>query len=415
MKQVLIIDASPLFREFVKSRLKEENVNVEIATGKRDAYTKLVSILPDLVIIDVASTFSDLIEFLQKKQNDPNASKIPVIISGPVIETDEVAILTQYNVIKYFNKPIKFDIFFESIGRVLHINFTLDTTPCILEIHLNDNILFIEIAQGLNRDKLILLKYKLSEVLDANHLTVPKVILMMTDLSLSFVDGANLELLLDNVIADQRIQAKNVKVLSLDSFTRELINGHPEYHDIEVITNLQNVLNALIDNTDTNDIADLISNKILTQTDDTTQGSVQMRFSSESSSDSTDTDNTIENNEYTVAIIDDDPIARTVLQKTFENARMKVTQFSSGVEFMAATNNTVFSIAILDILMPGISGFDVLLNLRNKRYTGPVIVYSGAPNREYVIQALTLGAKTYLIKPLQPEIILRKTLDILEA
>ena len=206
MKKVLIIDAPPLFREFLKEKLHAEKIDVDIAQGNRDAFTKLLSSLPDLVIVNSPDNFDDLLDFLDKKRADPNASKIPTILTGPVLEVEQLRLLPKYNVIKYFNKPVKFDIFFESIGRLLRTNFPLDTTPCILELHLNDNIIFVEIAQGLNRDKLALLKYRISEMIDDNHLNSPKLVLMMTDLSLSFVDGANLEFLLDNIIADSRLQ-----------------------------------------------------------------------------------------------------------------------------------------------------------------------------------------------------------------
>ena len=53
MKQVLIIDASPMFREFLTEKLTEENVAVETANGHRDAFTKLISLLPDLIILDI--------------------------------------------------------------------------------------------------------------------------------------------------------------------------------------------------------------------------------------------------------------------------------------------------------------------------------------------------------------------------
>ena len=119
MKQVLIIDASPLFREFLKEKLTAERVGVEVVQGKRDAFTKLISILPDLAILDITDSFEDLMEFLDKKQRDPNAKSIPIIISGPLIAREKIAMLAQFGVVKYFTKPIKFDIFFESIGRRL--------------------------------------------------------------------------------------------------------------------------------------------------------------------------------------------------------------------------------------------------------------------------------------------------------
>ena len=51
MKKVLIIDAPPLFREFLKEKLTIEKIDVDIAHGNRDAFTKLVSTLPDLVVV----------------------------------------------------------------------------------------------------------------------------------------------------------------------------------------------------------------------------------------------------------------------------------------------------------------------------------------------------------------------------
>ena len=44
MKQVLIIDASPMFREFLTEKLTEENVKVETASLKRDAFTSIDTI-----------------------------------------------------------------------------------------------------------------------------------------------------------------------------------------------------------------------------------------------------------------------------------------------------------------------------------------------------------------------------------
>ena len=413
MKQVLIIDAPPLFREFLKEKLSHEKVNVEIAHIKRDAFTKLVSSLPDLLIIDLSVSIREIIDFLTKKNEDPNASRIPVFMTGPIIAQDQISLLSQFNVVKYFNKPIKFDVFFESIGKVLKTGFSIDTTPCILEIHLNNNIIFIEIAQGLNREKISLLKYRISEIIEQNNITIPKIILMMTDLSLSFVDGANLEFLLDNVIADTRIQKKNIKILSLDSFTKELVRGHSQYDGIEVVTNLSNILPALIDNTESSNIADLITEKVLTPTEDISPATVEMKFYSDSGVlDSSD--KKINDNPH-IAIVDDDQVTRTILQNTFKQINAEISLFDSGSEFLMATNKHIFDLIILDIYMPGLSGFDILKTLHSKQYKTPIIIYSNATSKESVVQALSLGAKSYLVKPLKPEALLQKAIEVLHS
>ena len=413
MKRVLIIDAPPLFREFLKEKLSHEKVNVEIAHIKRDAFTKLVSSLPDLLIIDLSVSIREIIDFLTKKNEDPNASRIPVFMTGPIIAQDQISLLSQFNVVKYFNKPIKFDVFFESIGKVPKTGFSIDTTPCILEIHLNNDIIFIEIAQGLNREKISLLKYRISEIIEQNNITIPKIILMMTDLSLSFVDGANLEFLLDNVIADTRIQKKNIKILSLDSFTKELVRGHSQYDGIEVVTNLSNILPALIDNTESSNIADLITEKVLTPTEDISPATVEMKFYSDSGVlDSSD--KKINDNPH-IAIVDDDQVTRTILQNTFKQINAEISLFDSGSEFLMATNKHIFDLIILDIYMPGLSGFDILKTLHSKQYKTPIIIYSNATSKESVVQALSLGAKSYLVKPLKPEALLQKAIEVLHS
>ncbi|HZK19893.1 MAG TPA: response regulator, partial [Treponemataceae bacterium] len=121
MKQVLIIDEPPLFREFLKNKLITENVQVEFATGRRDAFMKMINLLPDLTIIDTSNDYEQIKDLLDKRLDNPNAKTIPVILTGPVLTREQMQDLPRYNVYKYFNKPIKFDIFFEAIGRILKI------------------------------------------------------------------------------------------------------------------------------------------------------------------------------------------------------------------------------------------------------------------------------------------------------
>lgn len=410
-KKVLIIDAPPLFREFLREKLSAEKITVDIAQGDRDAFTKLVSGIPDLVIINVEN-FNNVMEFLGKKHGNPNCVNIPVILSGPKIERELLAKLPLFHVVKYFNKPIQFDIFFEAIGRILKTNFSLDITPCILELHLNDNIIFVELAQGLNREKIALLKYRISEMVNDNKLAIPKLVLMMTDLSLTFVDGANLEYLLDTVISDTRILRKNVKILSLDSFTKDLINGHKQYEGIEVVENLSAVLNSLVDSGTATNVSDVIADKILTATEDNSDSSVQIKFHSESGVLQDESSDSL-TKKLKIAIVDDDKLTLQLLSSAFSAVSIQTESFNSGSEFLAKSNRVRFDLAIIDIFMPGLSGFDILSQLQSRQSKLPVMVYSSRSSKELVIKAMTLGAKSYQIKPLKPEELIQKALDVI--
>ena len=412
-KRVLIIDASPLFREFLTEKLAMENVEVETASGKRDAFTKMLTSLPDLIIIDIENSFADLMDFLQKKYNNLNAKTIPIVISGPILERKKIAALVQFGVVKYFAKPIKFDIFFESIGRILNANFSMDSTQCVLEIHHNDNIIFVEIAQGLNREKIALLKYKISEMIDKYEIKNPKLVVMMTNLTLSFVDGINVELLLDTLVYDKRIMKKNIKILSFDTFIADLIEGHPQYYGIKVIQNLAEALTSIVDAKNmSSNITDIIADTILTSDEEEeAAGSVQMRFLADSDNDqkSESTSGSLLN----IAIVDDDDVIRTILQKTFANIGAETSVFSTGADFINSIGTQDYDLVILDIFMTGTSGLDILTQLRNRSKPVPVLIYSQATQREYVVRALSLGAKSYLVKPQKPEAIIQKAMEIL--
>lgn len=413
MKHVLIIDATPLFREYLKEKLKEENIEVELIQGQNSAFTKLVSQLHDLVIINISDNFYDTIDFLDRKQSNQNTAPIPVIITGPKLEKDQIETLIPYKVSKYFSKPIKFDLFFEAIGRILRTPFSLDTTPCILELHQNENVIFIEVAKGLNREKISLLKYNISELITGNKLQTPKIVIMMSDMSLNFVDGSNLEFMMENIMSGPHIIRKNIKILTRDEFTKQLIEGHKEFEGVEVADSISTILPELLGNGVSSDLMQIINEKILTPETGVASTTAEMRFQSElgekSEKPSQPTDR------MKIAVIDDDPVIQQILQATFARINADTEIFNSGIEFMNKVGTENYNLVILDIFMPGISGFDIITNLHNRNYKTPIIVYSSATQREVVIQALSLGARSYLVKPQKPEALLQKVQEVLRT
>ena len=388
MKSVLIIDATPMLREFLKEKLTAENIQVEIADGQRDALPKFLSLLPDLVLINIENSVSDIMVFLEKKQSDPNGKKIPVIMSGPEIEHEEVADLVQYGVIKYFTRPIKFDLFFDSIGRVLHSAFSIDQTPCVLDMHLNKDIIFIEIAKGLNREKITLLKYKLNELIESNEIALPKLILMMSDLSLSYVDGLNLELLLDNITESRKISKHHIKILAFDTFVSDFIEGHPNYEGIQVVQDLSSVISRLVGISSDN-VEDLISDKVLSFSEKDNKNAMAVHFYSDS--DDADGQNAKGDGHLRIAVVDTDLVVVKFLTRILETIG-EVTHFTSSKVFVSQIKEGQFDLAITGMNMLEVTGLDILNYLVDKKINLPVIVYSNIIQKEVIMQALKLGA-----------------------
>ena len=411
MKKVLIIDSHQLFRDFLRQKLSDDQIEVTLAQENRDSYPKMISILPNLVILDMSEDRIEEMAFLEKKLSDPNTANIPVIVTGPYAERSSMAALAQYGVVKYFTKPIQFDVFFESIGRVLHNPLSMDTTPCVLDLHRNGSIVFIEVALGLNRDKLALLQYKLSEIIENEEIDSPKVIIMLTNLDLSFVDGYNLEFLIDNVLACPRVHTKNVKILSFSTFVKDLVDGHTAYSGIEVSNNLPKVLNALVDTTITSSVSDLITDRILTPSySEDDSSTVKTRFSSDTGKEENLEEGTVLN----VAIIDSNLQSLALTKKAFDDIGATSTAFTTGDAFLNNYESGVYDLIVMDIILSDNKAFNVLSRMKTSYDAPPVVVYSQNTQREWISKSLSSGAKTYLVKPLKPQVLIQKCLALLQ-
>lgn len=415
MKKVLIIDTHQLFRDFLKQKLADDQLEVILTQENRDSYTKLINILPNLAILDMNEDHEDEMEFLEKKAADANTASIPVIVTGPEMSKASIAALAKYGVIKYFSKPIQFDIFFEAIGQVLQIPLSMDTTPCVLDIHRNNNIIFIELALGMNREKLALLQYKLTEMIEQEQIESPKVIIMLTNLSLSFVDGFNLEFLIDNVLACPKIHNKNVKILSLSQFVYDLVEGHSTYSEIEVSNNLYKLTNSLMDTSFSTNITDAIADRILmpSMEFEIDTSTVETRFYSDNSENASSKkdDGTV----IHVALVDSDLQSLAYTKASFEAMGAKCTAYNSGNKFLADYESNVYDLIVLDILIADGSGFAILQQMKNHFDAPPVVVYSQSPQKEFMVKVLTSGARNYLIKPLKPAVLVHKCLSVLKG
>ena len=411
MKRVLLVDASPILEEFLTQKLRMEQVHIESSSTQRDAFSKMVTMVPDLVIVDIENSIDVLDEFLQSKLGNASTRQIPFIICGPEIPRPQIANLVQYGLIKYFQKPIKFDIFFSSIGRLLGLNLSMDETPCVLELHLKKNIIFIEIAQGLNREKISLLKYKLNKMITANRISEPKIILMMTDLNLNFVDGINLEFLIDNVIADARIDRDNFKILSLSKFVHDLVEGHPEYSGIEVVSSLNTILDHFVQTSEPSAVPEIVADLILTSDHDasTEQDSVEMRFNKDLSTiQQTDTSS------IRVGIMDCHEESRNAVKAAFETIKADIQVFSTGKSLSdAMSQESHMDLFIMDIDVADMNGMELFKFVQTFNQTCPTIIYSKIMQRETVMEALGLGAKAYISKSQNADAVLTKAMELL--
>ncbi len=418
MKQVLVIDESPLFREYLKAKLSDNGITVSLAINGLDGNAKIRTLMPDLIILDYHLSRQTCKDVLEEKRKNPNTAGIPVIVTAQRIDQKNIIELVNYNVKKVFTKPVKLDALYKVISEILGINFSIDKTPCIIEAHVNDDIVFLEIAKGLNRDKLDILRFKIAELLGLYQIRTPKVLIMLTDMKLTYADGPNLEKLLETVLVASKAKHKNLRILTKESFVRSFVDGKKEYDDIEVVTNLQYALDGLLSELDGSlefgeKKAEIIGDRILSATGDARDETVQMRFDSESKYSPSMEEMKEAGKNLRIAAVDDDFVIQELLKTSFVSIGATVVTYSDGDEFLQALDTEDFDLVFLDILMPRMDGFEVMEELRNRDMDLPVIVLSAVTQREAVVKAFQNGVKSYLVKPLKSDAIFKKAVEIL--
>jgi signal transduction histidine kinase len=99
-----------------------------------------------------------------------------------------------------------------------------------------------------------------------------------------------------------------------------------------------------------------------------------------------------------VLIVDDEPVVRKLFLDCL-SARYDCSEASSVNEALALLKKTEFSLVISDVIMPGLSGTELLRKIiENYPYTA-VIMVSGVDRPQRALDAIRLGAFDYLIKP----------------
>src|SRR5262245_62719798 len=99
-------------------------------------------------------------------------------------------------------------------------------------------------------------------------------------------------------------------------------------------------------------------------------------------------------------IAEDEKNLGLVLQKELERAGHEVTLVHDAEAASKAAHEAEFDVALLDIMMPGRSGLEVLREVRQQQEQPPeVLMMTGHATVETALQAMKLGAYDYLTKP----------------
>jgi FixJ family two-component response regulator len=102
-----------------------------------------------------------------------------------------------------------------------------------------------------------------------------------------------------------------------------------------------------------------------------------------------------------VLVVDDDSFMRELLQRCFTNAGMPVRTFASASELLATADLSLPCVLLLDVRMPGMSGPDLQLLLRERGIHVPIIFLTGSSDIPIAVAAMRNGAVDFIEKPFE--------------
>lgn len=108
-----------------------------------------------------------------------------------------------------------------------------------------------------------------------------------------------------------------------------------------------------------------------------------------------------------IAVVDDDEAMRDALSELLQVLSMDCRTFAQAESFLAAYSPGTFDCLITDLRMPGMSGMDLIRELKARGSRLPVIVVTSSTEVESRSEAIAGGALAYLTKPVSEELLTR--------
>lgn len=116
---------------------------------------------------------------------------------------------------------------------------------------------------------------------------------------------------------------------------------------------------------------------------------------------------------YKVLFLEDEPTIREVLTEYMMISGYEVTGVESGDLAIQLLEKNLFDIAVLDICVPGVDGFEVLKYIQTNCENTAAIMLTALDDEQTQVKAFNLYADDYVIKPVSPIILLKRMETIL--
>ncbi len=109
-----------------------------------------------------------------------------------------------------------------------------------------------------------------------------------------------------------------------------------------------------------------------------------------------------------VHIVDDDDAVRDGISLLLRSVGLQSTGYRNGQEFLEKYDGSGPACALFDMRMPGLSGMELLREVRNRRWDVPVVIITGHGDVPLAVEAMKEGALDFLQKPFREEELLQR-------
>jgi FixJ family two-component response regulator len=114
-----------------------------------------------------------------------------------------------------------------------------------------------------------------------------------------------------------------------------------------------------------------------------------------------------------VGVIDPDPVARNGLRTLLHGLGIDVSTFDSAESYLLAANGRHLACLIVDLLLPGMSGLELLRRLRSAGNDVPVILLADESDVPTAVAAIREGATDFIEKPYVDVAVLKQVQKLL--
>jgi excisionase family DNA binding protein len=116
-----------------------------------------------------------------------------------------------------------------------------------------------------------------------------------------------------------------------------------------------------------------------------------------------------------VLVVDDDPRIREYVRVNLEMEGYLVREASSADEALQAIDDQAPELVLLDVVMPGVDGWQMLQRMQERHGSIPVIMFSGQVDERSASDAEERGARGFIGKPFDPQQLIERAKQLVPA